>query len=335
MTAASNVSGLPRWLTGSARQWALLRKAARSPLLRSLAQKVISVDRASVARQYAEEVERFNVDMRSRGVDDIDRYYWYHSVDLPGDHHSCSTTTPGMYDYRTVVDAFRFPDNMRGMTVLDVGSATGYFSFEFERRGAEVVSVDLRTLDQLDRFPGQDTASLVLKIKRMCSPPTGDSHSPLSRELSPQELYYYLIEAPFQLCARLRRSRVERRFCAVYDLSPEKLGRAAFDLVFVGDILVHTLRPFDALAATARMCSGTLVIAQFMPGTADDAPAMQYVGGAIPGEDKVCWWLPNEQCFKQLLQKVGFARVTAVGNYEGIHRPAGNLFSRRILHATR
>ena len=43
--------------------------------------------------------------------------------------------TPGLYDYRATLDNFHFPENMEGMTVLDVGSATGFFAFEFERRG--------------------------------------------------------------------------------------------------------------------------------------------------------------------------------------------------------
>jgi tRNA (mo5U34)-methyltransferase len=334
--AFASISGYPpRWLTKTLWEWALLRKAARSRLLRRFARKVISIDAKAVAKQYAAEVECFNADMWRRGVQDIERYYWYHSVDLPSDGASGNTTTPGMYDYRFIVDAFHFPENMRGMNVLDVGSATGYFAFEFERRGAEVVSVDLPNLDQLDRFPGQNTSNVVRKIEHMCTPGSSNTLGPTAREVSAQELHYYLIEAPFQLCSRLRGSRVERRCCTIYELSPERLDRASFDYVFVGDVLVHTLRPFDALAAAARMCSGTLVIAQFMPGSATDAPAMLYEGGEITGEDDVCWWLPNEQCFKQLLRKLGFAKVVAVGNYEGIHRPAGNLFSRRILHATR
>jgi hypothetical protein len=148
-------------------------------------------------------------------------------------------------------------------------------------------------------------------------------------------MHHYLLDAPFRLCARLLGSRVERRYSTVYDLSRESLGRASFDLVFLGDILVHTLRPLDALIAAARLCHGTLVVAQEMPGTFEDAPAMLYRGGEDPGEDDICWWLPNEACFRQLLKKLGFVDAIAVGNNEGILRPAGFRFSRRILHAHR
>jgi hypothetical protein len=62
---------------------------------------------------------------------------------------------------------------------------------------------------------------------------------------------------------------------------------------------------------------------------------MLYRGGEKLGEDDICWWLPNEACFKQVLKKLGFAEVEAVGNNEGLLRPAGHPFSRRILHARR
>ncbi len=280
--------------------------------------------------EYAAQVERFNAHMRASGVADIGGYYWYHTVDLPG-----GIATPGMYDYRTSVSAFQFPEDMHGSTVLDVGSATGYFAFEFERRGAEVVSVDLPSLETLDRFPGQETSALLRKIEHMIVPHSADKLGGLVHRYSAQQLHYYLLDAPFRLCARLRNSKVERRYSTIYDLSPATLGRAGFDFVFLGDILLHTLRPFDALVAAAKMCRGTLVVAQQMPGTPDDPPAMLYQGGENPGEDDICWWLPNEQCFTQLLRKLGFAEVAGVGTYEGVQRPANEPFSRRIVRAQR
>lgn len=285
---------------------------------------------ASIAEQYAADVAKFNVQMRELGVADIDRYYWYHAINLPG-----GITTPGMYDYRSTVSAFHLPERMERMSVLDVGSASGFWAFEFERRGADVTSVDLPSLEMLDRFPGQETSTLLRTIQKMIVPHSEDKLSGLVRSYSAAELHHYLLDAPFRLCARLLGSRAERRYCTVYDLSPEKVGRASFDLVFLGDILVHTLRPFDALVAAAKMCRGTLVVAQEMPGNPDDPPAMTYRGGEKTGEDDICWWLPNEACFKQLLKKLGFAEVEAVGNNEGLLRPAGYWFSRRILRARR
>lgn len=285
---------------------------------------------ASIVEQYAADVASFNARLREMGVADIDRYYWYHSIDLPG-----AITTPGMYDYRSAMEAFRLPERMDGLSVLDVGSATGFFAFEFERRGAQVTSVELPSLESLDRFPGQEIGTQLKTIQKMIVPHFADRLGALLHDYSAAEMHHYLLDAPFRLCARMLGSRVERRYSTIYDLSPERLGRASFDLVFLGDILVHTLRPLDALIAAARLCRGTLVIAQEMPGTFEDAPAMLYRGGENPAEDDIWWWFPNEACFHQLLKKLGFAEVVPVGNNTGMLRPAGFEYSRRILHARR
>src|ERR1700744_4811090 len=118
-----------------------------------------------VAEQCVEESRTFAERAEQLGFHDVSRYYWYHTIDL-GD----GLITPGMYDYRETLPAFDFPVDMRGMTVLDVGSATGFFAFEFERRGARVVSLELPSLVNLDRFPGQDVEGSLSKIERMIFP---------------------------------------------------------------------------------------------------------------------------------------------------------------------
>ena len=123
----------------------------------------------SIVDQYAAEVAAFNACMREMGVADIDRYYWYHAIDLPA-----GVTTPGMYDYRATLEPFHLPERMDGMSVLDVGSASGFWAFEFERRGAQVTSVDLPSLEMLDRFPGQETSALLKTIQKMIVPHSAD-----------------------------------------------------------------------------------------------------------------------------------------------------------------
>ena len=106
------------------------------------------MDKELASRLFLERVDAFNRGASKLGVSDIENYYWYHTVELPG-----GLVTPGLYDYRETLSQFPFPQDMRGMRVLDVGSASGYFAFEFARRGATVVSVDLPSFYALDRFP--------------------------------------------------------------------------------------------------------------------------------------------------------------------------------------
>ena len=47
--------------------------------------------------------------------------------------------TPGAYDTRTLVDRIGMPEDLSGLSVLDIGAWDGYISFEAERRGARRV----------------------------------------------------------------------------------------------------------------------------------------------------------------------------------------------------
>jgi tRNA (mo5U34)-methyltransferase len=63
--------------------------------------------------------------------------HWYHPVEVrPG------IITPGSNDARTVLEMLDLPIDCRGMRALDLGTRDGFFAFELERRGADVVAVD-------------------------------------------------------------------------------------------------------------------------------------------------------------------------------------------------
>lgn len=65
---------------------------------------------------------------------------WYHSVEL-GD----GSVTDGLISIerlRQRVACMPIAEDLRGKRVLDIGAWDGWFSFEMERRGAEVVAVD-------------------------------------------------------------------------------------------------------------------------------------------------------------------------------------------------
>jgi tRNA (mo5U34)-methyltransferase len=281
-----------------------------------------------VAEEFRRATEEFNQRALQLGLGDLSNYFWYHTVELPQ-----GLVTPGQYDFRMSLPCFQFPENMQGMTVLDVGSATGFFAFEFERRGAKVISVEVPSLAALDRFPGQTVEQTLEKIAGMLVPESKGHLKDRVTKYTPDELYCYLLDGPFELCRRLLNSRVERRFTTVYELSEAVLGIGEFDLVFMGDILLHTLNPLQALAAVAPLCRGVLVLSQMMPEAQDQQPAMLYVGGEDPILDHISWWLPNKLCIVQVLRKLGFRSVAEVGHHSGVHRPFGYVYDRTIVHA--
>jgi tRNA (mo5U34)-methyltransferase len=63
--------------------------------------------------------------------------HWYHPIEVrPG------IVTPGVNDAPALLRMLDLPVDCRGMRALDLGARDGYFAFELERRGADVVAVD-------------------------------------------------------------------------------------------------------------------------------------------------------------------------------------------------
>lgn len=65
---------------------------------------------------------------------------WFHEIELtPG------IVTPGEDSNRLklpILDSIGLPADCRGLRVLDIGCSDGYFSFEMEKRGADVLAMD-------------------------------------------------------------------------------------------------------------------------------------------------------------------------------------------------
>ena len=65
---------------------------------------------------------------------------WWHSFEMPD-----GTVIRGVCEVQGLKDRlaqFPIPEDLRGKRVLDVGAWDGWFSFELERRGAEVTAID-------------------------------------------------------------------------------------------------------------------------------------------------------------------------------------------------
>lgn len=81
---------------------------------------------------------------------------WWHEIEVaPG------IVTPGDDSNRMklpILDQLGLPVTMSGLRVLDVGCSDGFFSFEMEKRGAEVVAIDFVPED----YSGFATASRII-----------------------------------------------------------------------------------------------------------------------------------------------------------------------------
>src|SRR5437879_1860889 len=73
--------------------------------------------------------------------------FWYHTFRFDN-----GFMQRGDYDIGYDVADYGFPPDMRGMSVLDVGTGSGWFATYFEQAGAEVTTVDARGYCDFDVF---------------------------------------------------------------------------------------------------------------------------------------------------------------------------------------
>jgi tRNA (mo5U34)-methyltransferase len=193
--------------------------------------------------------------------------------------------TDGWFDMRQFVDHYDLPADMTGMRVLDVGTWDGFWAFEFEERGAEVVALDLDDERDLDWPPR-------LRPEHYPDEPRG---------------------AGFAIAKELRGSRVERVTCSIYHALPEDLG--TFDIVFCGSVLMHLRDQFLALERMANLCEegGRMICANEYHRRAGLLPFASAVFCA--DHNPMIFWMPSIRTWKRMIWAAGFEELHEAGRF--------------------
>jgi tRNA (mo5U34)-methyltransferase len=198
--------------------------------------------------------------------------------------------TPGWFDLREHVRHYRLPDDLRGTRALEVGTWDGFWAFELEKRGAEVVAIDLDDERLLD-WPARRRPAEYSRGR-------GDGFRELHARLG---------------------SSVERVELNVYDATPERLGH--FDLVFCGSVLIHLRDQLLALERIASVCSGTFISAEEYDRAASLFP-WSVARYRADDPSAVVFWRPSKRCWRRMLWSAGFDRVERVGTF--VMQPVGS-----------
>jgi SAM-dependent methyltransferase len=239
-------------------------------------------------------------------VDDLEDCEFYHTIDLPQ-----FGTQEAQWDLRPTVDAYLSNIEYRGKTVLEVGTADGYLTFELEKRGADVVSYDLAEGMPYDAKPYHAVDVNV------------------AQNLIAESVGRY--KRAYWLGHRLFDSNAHAVYGHVNDIH-DNVSRV--DIAFFGDVLLHLENPLRALASAARVAS-TIVVTEvlWLTEVDRDAPALHFHPMPRPGDDPVWWCFTWYQVTPGLLRSwfeiLGF-RVRE--EYDHVQR--FNVVGRDIPHFT-
>jgi SAM-dependent methyltransferase len=226
-----------------------------------------------------------------RVVERLEDCYFYHTMELPG-----FGVVRGHWDLRGRFEEYVGGVSVNGKSVLDVGAATGFLSFEAEQRGASrVVSFDMSDVRQQAFVP--------FKGK-------------LYFEDYESWVYYHTLTVEkwknaYWLCHRLLGSKAEVHYGNVYTL-PQELGK--FDVTIVGALLEHLSDPVAALISIARVTRETLVLVT--PLIQTDERIARFEPTADRPEADYTWWTYSVGLYREVLAILGF-RIERIsyGNY--------------------
>jgi SAM-dependent methyltransferase len=234
---------------------------------------------------------RFTNDMSRTEFDDrcSEHDFWYHSY-----YFDNGFVREGDYDIGRDVQDYCFPEAMEGMTVLDVGTGSGWFATYFEQMGADVTTVDARGYCDFDIF-GRDSYPDVAQEKSNPDRVLEDGRS----------IYYSPVSKGFWVMKDILGLRARYVNARAYDIQPALFSGQRFDLVFMGSILMHLRDPIGALMAAHSVCQGQLIATSYMQGDGS-VPTMTM---PIAAGDGISWWVPNEACLEQWIKAAGFPRL--------------------------
>jgi SAM-dependent methyltransferase len=213
---------------------------------------------------------------QSRHLSHPDECWFYHVMDLP---EFGTVNHFGSWDLRGRFDDYIARTPLADKTLLDVGCASGFLTFEAEKRGAIVTSFDVSGGDVVNVDPKTDPAAKHDEVIRM------------------QNGYW--------LAHRLMNSRAR----VVYG---DACQLARFvepsDIVLIGQMLVHVRDPLGVIEQACKVAKETVIIVEGC--WESEQPLAIFLGALYPGTNT--WWHLSTGLYRATLKVFGFelAKVT-------------------------
>jgi hypothetical protein len=202
-----------------------------------------------------------------------------------------------------------------GQTVLDIGSASGYLSFEAERRGACVTSFDMVSISQIFHLPF--ASHLTFQDRDEWDRQKGWGLEWLKNS------YWY---AHHHL-----KSQNKVVYGDIFHLDRALPGPV--EVSIAGAIMEHMNDQISVIGSIASVTEKTIIIA-FTPIIDSDEMIARPLLPLTNPQDNITWWSYSRGLYERVLGNVGFA-VSDIRPSRAHHCPSGQDVHRSTLIATR
>ncbi len=227
----------------------------------------------------------------------------------------------GIWDLRGCFNQYIGDYPLRGKSVLDVGTASGFLAFSAEGSGARVTAYDASHSREYNRIPFLDAAPFLDR--------TAWANSEEQTFLRP-------LKNGFWYAWHKLGGRVEAVYAPLQDLV---YWERRFDVVMAGAFLCHLADPVSAIGALGRLANHAVIIA-FEDILDTDELTMQAANDWSNPKYDYTWWLLSRGLYRRLFANIGF-RIDFVPCV-AIHNPTRNngrqapiQFSKTTIIATR
>jgi SAM-dependent methyltransferase len=230
-------------------------------------------------------------------VEEVADCYFYHTMELPG-----YGVMNGDWDLRRGVDDYLGKVAFAGQRVLEIGPASGFLTFEMERRGAEVVSVEVTAEHGWDFVPYPA--------------------SKLDEVLEPRRIVMQRLKNSYWFSHGVQHSKAKVYYGDVYNL-PSSLGE--FDIAVMGSVLLHCRDPLRIVEQCGKKARSLIIVDMFHPDL-EGAPICRL---APTAQNFLwhTWWHFGTQFFTQFLAVMGFGTSETLMHQQHHRGMAHTLFT--------
>lgn len=198
--------------------------------------------------------------------------FWYHRIELkPG------LITPGINDSQAVLNLLELPKDCSGLRVLDIGARDGFFSFELERRGAEVLAIDYLPPDQTGFMVAKEIlgSNVTYRVANVY-------------DLNPEDYGMFDIVLFLGVLYHLRNPM----------LALDKIWQICRSRLWVESQLIDN--------AFLDMETMQMKKISTLHPSLSKIPLMQFYSGTSLNNDASNYWAPNMACLKAMLEECNF-----------------------------